>query len=403
MKTGDRSLVICVVTQQLAQIISGIGLHTHNLIHHLVAAGHQVYVVAPWDQRPTGSLPFRFLGVPRSLFSRSQARWFTLSWHFRCVLTRIQREVGLDLIHFTDAREALFMRRGTPAIGNINDVYAADVQSLAYYRTHYTDWLARWTYYRMVHLCERIALRRLDAVVANSYYTAGVIQARYSIPPERLYVCHKSIEPSSYAAAHSLRQSVVRHRPCLLFVGGNMQRKGLPTLIRAASQVLAALPDALFLVVGRDAAQPQMLALCHQEGVAAHFQFLGLKSQAELVHYYARADVFVMPSLIEAFGVVFLEAMAAGVPVVATRVGGIVEIIDDEQNGLLVEPDAPDQLAQALIRLLRDPVLQERLRQAGLATVRRFTVEQMMHCTYRVYQDVVFTATGRRRGAGSGQ
>ena len=380
---------ICVVTQQYNQVISGIGLHARNLVARLVADGHHVAVVAPVDQRPPGDLSFPFVGVSPPLFRRTQARWLSLAWSFARRLALLERRDAFDLVHFTDARESLFCRMHTPVVGNVNDTYAADVRHPVYYHRHYTDWLLRWGYYRFVKSCEALALPRLQGIIANSHHTANVVAARYHVSRGRLHLCYKSIDPEQYTAALRFRMQGSAHPPRVLFVGGNMQRKGLPTLIQAASRVLTVLPDAEFWVVGGDAAAPRMEALCRANGVDAHFRFWGWKSQTELPNLYAQADVFVMPSLMEAFGVALLEAMASGVPVIGTRVGGITELIDHGHNGLLVAPDDVNELAQALIELLTDAALRERLRQAGLETVRRFDVERMMQCTYSVYQAVL--------------
>ncbi len=167
-----------------------------------------------------------------------------------------------------------------------------------------------------------------------------------------------------------------------------MQRKGLPLLIRAAGAVLARLPGTEFWVVGQDKAAEHMKNLCRSFGVERAFRFFGLRSQAELLDFYVEADVFVMPSLVEAFGVVFLEAMAAGVPVIGTRVGGIPELIEHESNGLLAEPEDAAGLAELLCRALADAGLQDRLRENGRRTARQFTPERMMRCTYEVYREV---------------
>jgi glycosyltransferase involved in cell wall biosynthesis len=137
--------------------------------------------------------------------------------------------------------------------------------------------------------------------------------------------------------------------------------------------------------------------LCHSAGVEASFRFWGWKSQAELLDFYAQADVFVMPSLVEAFGVVFLEAMASGIPVIGTRAGGIPELIEHGRNGLLSEPGDVVGLAESLLGLLADVPLQQRLRHAGLETAQSFDVERMMQCTYQVYQTVL--AQSHSRGA----
>lgn len=381
----NAGLHICVLTQQLARVLSGPGLHARNLINHLLADGHRVSVIAPESECPPGELPYRFVGTPSPVL-KSQARWVPLALYFGRALARLAQWERFDIVHFTDARESLMCPANLISVGNINDTYAAELQPLRYYRAYYADWMARWTYYRVVRSVERIALRRLHAVVANSDYTANIIRKRYGIPDRRLHVCHKSVEATRFAPALEMRAQVEPHPPRVLFVGGNMQRKGLPTLIEAASHIIRTMPNAEFWVAGHDAVQPKMEALCHRHGVRAAFRFLGLQSQDELPKLYAQCDVFAMPSLIEAFGVVFLEAMAAGLPVVGTCVGGITEIVRDDENGLLVQPNDAPALASAIARLLTDDELRQRLARAGVVTAHSFSVERMMTCTYDVYR-----------------
>lgn len=390
-------LSICVVTQQYARIISGIGLHSQLLIAQLVKDGCQVAILAPADQHSFADSSVSFIKVPRSILANSQARWIALSWWFARTLVNL--DSSFDIIHFTDAREALFCHsQHIPLVGNVNDTYAAEGRSLAYYRRFYTDWFSRWFYYRIVRICEKRVFPRFQAIIANSCYTAEVLRARYPIVPERLWVCYKAVDSRKYAPVFRARKHRSFAAPKrILFVGGNMQRKGLPTLIRAAPYVLSTVPEAEFWIVGEDRFILQMKKLCRSLGVDQAFRFWGWKSGDELLDIYGQADVFTMPSLTEALGVVFLEAMACGLPVVGTSVGGIPEIIEHRYNGLLVEPANPAQLAHALIQALTDDTLREQLIEGGLATASQFSVERMMNCTYGVYRSVINSGAERNR------
>jgi len=145
-------------------------------------------------------------------------------------------------------------------------------------------------------------------------------------------------------------------------------------------------------VVGDNQNLGAMKALCRKEGIEEHFRFWGWQSHDQIQDHYRRAAVFVMPSLIEAFGVVFLEAMAAGVPVVGGDTGGTRELIQDGVNGCLVTPRDHRQLADTIVRLLEDGALRQRLITQGRHTVRRYTVEAMLERTYVLYQQLL---TGR--------
>jgi len=377
---------IIVVTQQLDKIISGIGLYSQNLIQSLIQDNFNVTVIAPEDQIPIGKLPYTFISVPKPIAINSHARWISLSFNFGKKLRQLFYEQQIDLIHFTDAREALFCNLNIPLIGNIHDTYAAIINPLSFYYYNYNDWFQRLMYYRLLHILEAIAFRKLYTIIANSNYTAQVITDVYKLSKQSVRVCYISIDIDQYQSILTLRNQINPHPPRVLFIGSNMQRKGLPILINSAFYILKVIPETEFWIVGKDKVEPAMRLLCDRLGVSDHFRFLGWVSHQDLYNIYAQCDIFVMPSLIEAFGVVFLEAMAAGLPVIGTRVGGIPEIIRDGINGILVEPGKPNELGSAIIKVLKDRTLSEKLKQAGLETVQNFNVNNMMKCTYRVYK-----------------
>ncbi len=144
----------------------------------------------------------------------------------------------IDLAHFTDAREAFFFRTQLPIIGNINDTYSAELRPISYYRRYYDDWGIRWLYYRLVHYCEKNTLSRLSAVIANSHFTARVICNEYKVSPEKIYTCYKSVDLKKYQDVLEMGEKKRDASQKILFVGTNMQRKGLPTLIQAAPDTL---------------------------------------------------------------------------------------------------------------------------------------------------------------------
>jgi glycosyltransferase involved in cell wall biosynthesis len=377
---------ICIVTQQYKTIWSGIGLHARNLLNGLHEQGHRLTLLTQKSQVDPG-IPddVQVISVPDSHLG-SQARWIPLAWNFAHTLHSLEIEKPFDIVHFTDAREALFFAKiGRVVVGNVNDYYAAELMPLEYYRHYYADWWKRWPYYFVVHQCERFVLRRMEAIIPNSDYTCKAILQAYRLDPRKLFRCNKCIDLSQYD--HSPRQ--YSKGVMVLFVGGNMQRKGLGTLIRAAVKVTKSRPDVIFKVVGADPNLPRMQEIGSRLGVKDHFEFSGWMPNSEVQKLYRRASVFVMPSLVEAFGVVFLEAMACGTPVIGARVGGTPELIKHEENGLLVEPDDSEELSNAILRILDDPKLAARLGENGRRTAEQYGIESMLACTQLVYESVL--------------
>jgi glycosyltransferase involved in cell wall biosynthesis len=381
---------ICVVTQQFKDVYSGVGLYTKHLIKYLISQGHSLTVIVPETQENKDRLPIRLITVTEPRFLRSQARWIRLSLRFSKAIRKLEAEEEFDIVHFTDARDSYFCKVSSHVVANINDTYSADLRRIGFYRSNYIDWFPRWVYYRFVNFIERRKLPLLDGIIANSHFTHRIIETSYPDIKDRLFMCYKSVDIERYKhiAAKRLTEEISSDNKRILFMGGNMQRKGILTLIKAAPLVKIAIPDVDFVIAGQDKFIQRYKRLCEDLGVLNNFSFLGWVSQDDLLYLYESASVFVMPSITEALGVVFLEAMAAALPVVGTDVGGIPEIISHGQNGMLVPKNEPEKLAQAILLILNYPKLSHVLAINGLHTVEKFSIMRMMECTNKIYSVV---------------
>jgi glycosyltransferase involved in cell wall biosynthesis len=158
-------------------------------------------------------------------------------------------------------------------------------------------------------------------------------------------------------------------------VGRLIERKGVSHIIRALGAVRQRTPARL-VVIGEGPERPQLEQLARDVGVAAHVDFRGRVSNDELRRAYAAADVFVLPSVLDArqdtegLGVVLLEAMNYSVPVIASDIGGITDIVQHERTGLLVPPGDEAALGNALTRVLGDRALSRSLGEAGRQRLR---------------------------------
>jgi glycosyltransferase involved in cell wall biosynthesis len=220
---------------------------------------------------------------------------------------------------------------------------------------------------------------------------------------------------------HFQRLYQARDELQVVFLGRLEIRKGTFDLLHAIPQVVAAFPQVRFTFIGKDRehcpgkrTHSQYLRDEFPAEVRARIDLLGELPQEGVDRWLQAADVLVAPSLYESFGLVFLEALRWGTPVVGTRAGAIPEIIDHGQTGLLVPPEAPGELAQAIVALLRDAGLRRALGEAGRRRVEtHYTVERMARQVGDLYQDVLDewgrkTNTGRsprqavRCGSGGG-
>jgi glycosyltransferase involved in cell wall biosynthesis len=143
------------------------------------------------------------------------------------------------------------------------------------------------------------------------------------------------------------------------------RHKGIETVIEALPRVLRVVPDVRYVVVGDGDDRSRLERFAAEKCVREHVHFKGVLAEKELARHYAECDVFVMPSCQEGFGVVFLEAMAYGKPVIGGDHGGTPDIIRDGVNGFLVEYGDVEALADRIIRLLTDHDLRQRMGDVG--------------------------------------
>jgi glycosyltransferase involved in cell wall biosynthesis len=383
-----RRLNICLVSQQLGEVKSGVGVYTRNVARKLLADGHSVTLICPREQISTDIKGLHLELVAGKGAGSSHIRWLMLSRRFGRALKTLRRRNKFHLVHFTDAREALLCPvSAIPSVGNMNDYYfAAAPRNPWAFKADYVDWPIRWAYYNTVRLLEQGALGKLSAVICNSQHTKRALAQQYGLPSDRLKVIYKSIDLDRYVFRPGRPEN---GRPSVLFVGGNVQRKGLPTLIRAAPLILEIFPDTEFVVVGDNQNLAAMMTLCGRHGVREDFHFLGWQSHDQIQERYQRATVLVMPSLMEAFGVVFLEAMASGVAVIGGDVGGTKELIQAGVNGLLVRPRDHQALAEKILYLFQNEGSRQELIRNGLETVRRYGVQRMLQETYALYESLL--------------
>lgn len=259
--------------------------------------------------------------------------------------------LGVDLDGFLWAR-----RRALPFVASLKGIIADELKNERGWVRALLWVQARW---------ERRNVERADLVVVTSRYSAEVAGREYGVPLERLAVVPEPIDLEVWDDQFWRAPRRPRNGPVVLSVARMYPRKRLSDLLRAAAILRARMPAVQVRIVGRGPEWEALGRLHAELGLGEAVALLGDLSRERLAEEYVNASAFCLPSVQEGFGIAFLEAMAAELPVVACRIAAIPEVVLDGTTGLLVPPRDPAALAEALERLIREPALARRLGQDG--------------------------------------
>jgi glycosyltransferase involved in cell wall biosynthesis len=361
---GSRPLRVLLVADSLD--VGGAERHVVGLATTLAGAGHTV-VIACSTQGALTPMALRAGVAVRPLGVHLVKR--RLSVPFAWKLRRFVREGRFDLVHahmYASAVASAFATLGT---------------AVPLVLTEHSE--AGWRTPR-VRLGCRLAYRRARRIIAVSEGIRQRLIKRDGARVDRVAVIPNALPATDERALPSLPNSL-SGGPIVGVVARLQPEKGIEYFVKAAAQVASQLPSAEFIVVGGGPMQKDLVRLARRLGVSERVHFLGFRMDGpSLVRLF---DVVVVPSLSEGTPLVVLEAMAAGVPVVASAVGGIPEQVRHGCEGLLVPPADSAALAEAIVGLLRDP---DRARGLGEAGRRRVTAHYghaaMVRKTEAVYR-----------------
>lgn len=287
-------------------------------------------------------------------------------------LTRSARSLRPDLVHTHLVH------------GDVYGAAAAGLLRLPLVSTKHNDDPFRAGPFRYV---ERLLARRAARVIAITAALARFNTERVGIPRRKLEIVHYGLDELPPAWGPNPPLTLPGEARVLLALGRLVPQKGLDVAVRALPRIQAAHPHAVLVVAGEGAERSALESLAHDLGVGGALFLPG--RAGDVTALLERAELLVHPSRWEGFGLVLLEAMLAARPVVATRVSSIPEIVADDETGLLVPPDDPGALADAVIRVLDDA---GSMGGAGRERARTlFSVDAMARRTAAVYADAART------------
>lgn len=246
------------------------------------------------------------------------------------------------------------------------------------------DWYTPW---RNKLLC--MVYHLSTYVTVNSNVVRDLLVQRDGLCRKKVRVIYNGVDADGFVPATHAEKTTpeigCKRKVIVLLANMYSELKGHHSLIQAAQMVCRDISDAIFVLVGDGQGKSKLQDQAKAEGLQQKILFLGGRNDVPQI--LACCTLFVLPSEAEAMPNALLEAMAAGLPVVATRVGGVPEVVEDGVNGLLVPPRDPRALADAILRILADPGLSRNLAQAGRETIRAyFTFDRLIAELAQLYK-----------------
>jgi glycosyltransferase involved in cell wall biosynthesis len=224
---------------------------------------------------------------------------------------------------------------------------------------------------------ERRNVRAAERVIVPSRYSAAVAQDVYGVPAGVLAVVPEPIDLGEWRRRFAAATPPTSAAPTVLAVARMYPRKRLDDLLRAAVALRTRIPHLRVRIVGEGPESARLRALARQLGLGDTVTFLGEIARQALAVEYVGADCFCLPTVQEGFGIVFTEAMAAGLPVVACRAAAVPEVVEDGRTGLLVSPRSPEELGMALEKVLTSGALRRELGEGGRRRVEAFDLDRV--------------------------
>ena len=375
------------------RIIGGIAPHVYNLSINLVKLGVEVHVVTcdfpntPEYEVVEGVEVHRFdsYNLPTPDF----AAWIQLmNLNMQRAATQIikSKQGSSIIIH---AHDWLAAKAGI-GLKHLNRVpLVSTIHATEYGRRGgvFSD------YNRMIHEIEVWLGSESKRVICCSHFMAEQVNKVLAVPYEKIRVIPNGIDPAIFTNLKGVGEVrsrfAERGEKLVLFVGRLVVEKGVHVLLDAIPKVLQKV-EAKFVIAGDGYLRSEVVKRVAERGLGGKVHVTGYLDTDTIRRLFLAADVCVIPSLYEPFGIVALEAMAAGCPVVASDTGGLSEIVEHEKTGVKVYPNNPDSLAWGILRVLESKDLAERLKKNMREKVEReYRWSTIAQATKAVYQEAL--------------
>jgi teichuronic acid biosynthesis glycosyltransferase TuaC len=374
------------------------GIFVHKIVKKLIEKGCNVKVVCPVPYVPYVlkdnyrfkkfySIPLkdnidgvevyypRYLDFPRGLFLENSG--YFMYWGIKNTIERISREFKIDVIHAHTVIPVGFSAMLLNEKYNVPVVVTIHGQDFQYTISKN-------------EACRRNEFKVLgysDSIITVSNKLKNIIKEESFI--DKVTVINNGINPEEFEVDEDIECEFDSSRT-LLSVSGLIKTKGIDINLRAVSKLKEKYPDIKYYIIGSGEEENYLRRLTEELNLVNNVIFLGRLPHKEVMKYMAKAGVLVLPSWLEGFGIVYIEAMAHGLPVIAVRGQGIEDVIIDGENGFLVEPKNVDDVVRVLSCILDNP---DKAKDVGLRAkeivLNNFTWLRNAEKTINIYENLI--------------
>jgi len=383
---------VCMITWEFPpRIVGGIARHCSGLAKALVKEGHEVHVATLGFPGTPMFEDLENVKVYRVSIELGHPHFITWTFIFNHFLEKkiavLNHDVGFDVVHIHDwltAASGITVKHhlDRPLVTTVHSTEVGRARGLRSPDSHLIDGLEWWMTYEA------------NKVITCSNSMRGELENHFRLPTDKIAVIPNAIEISEYKGnvdreAVRRRYGIGPYERLVLFVGRLVPQKGVEYLLRAVPTIVRQHGGAKFIVTGDGWSRSHLESIAASTGYSGRIRFLGFVSDSELIELTMSADALVVPSIYEPFGIVALEGMAAGVPVVAANIGGLADIIEHDRTGVLVYPENPESLAWGVNKVLSDPGYSQWLIHNAKKRVQEaYSWEAAARKTSEVYEEV---------------
>jgi len=337
--------------------IGGVSSHLEDLANFLLNRGHKVFLVSKKGNYDDSRFSFPVFRVNSVLGGSSEAIGIPRTAELKAIIKKIKPDVVHSHHAFTPV--SLLVLKAAKELG-----VPTVLTNHCIYFFYDADYI--WKPASYVLFPYRKYINKADKIIAVSKVAANFIS--YFIDDSKKIL----VIPNGIKMKEFLVKDKKFDAKTVLFVGRIVYRKGIHVLVEAMSKVIKKKKEAKLIIIGEGYFRPFIENLIKIYHIEKNVIFKKGLSRHQLKKYYQRANIFVCPSLFgESFGIVLLEAMASGTPIIASRHGGIKEVIRDNETGILVKPGDVEGLAEKILLFLNNPQLSERISKKAFQEVKR--------------------------------